>query len=293
MIMWDMASRTLFVKRVTCLQRRARWSAFKKQAIKKSVEVLSYYSVSIPKGFLLAHPLRQRHDHGTRGQGNTRPVHTLLCCTACVHCFKLHRWCLSEREQHFSFKKRNLKKKKYICLSFFKAKFLQLQLNWQKLQLQQLFVAISTCFTVTLQTVVNIAERPLHYIRQHGLYFEEFCFFSTKHTVSVSRVVYYVSITQGQTRSSSFRTRAVSAFTAHRLISLMQSKHVINGPSQPPLFVVRQTLKSNVSTMGGKKICWHGRSADVRYFSHAEKSFILLLFFFFDSAWKGRFFCSN
>lgn len=68
--------------------------------------------------------------------------------------------------------------------------------------------------------------------------------------ISISRIVYYVSITQGQTRS--FRTRAVSAFTAHRLISVMQSKHVINGPSQPPLFVVRQTLKSNVSTMGGR-----------------------------------------
>lgn len=29
-----------------------------------------------------------------------------------------------------------------------------------------------------------------------------------------------------------------------------------------------------------EKICWHGRSADVRYFSHAEISFILLLLFF-------------
>lgn len=82
-----------------------------------------------------------------------------------------------------------------------------------------------------------------------------FCFFffyqqSILCCISISRIVYYVSITQGQTRS--FRTRAVSAFTAHRLISVMQSKHVINGPSQPPLFVVRQTLKSNVSTMGGR-----------------------------------------
>lgn len=79
--------------------------------------------------------------------------------------------------------------------------------------------------------------------------------FSSKlqNCINVSRAVYYVSITQGQTQSSSFRTCAVSAFTAHRLISLMQSKHVINGPSQPPLFVVRQTLKSNVSTMGGKE----------------------------------------
>lgn len=47
---------------------------------------------------------------------------------------------------------------------------------------------------------------------------------------------------------------AVSASAAHRLIPLMQSKHVINGPSQPALFVVRQTLKSNVSTMGGRGI---------------------------------------
>ncbi len=108
---------------------------------------------------------------------------------------------------------------------------------------------------------------------------KRFFFFNKTYSISVRRVVYWVSITQGQTWSSSFRTCAVSAFTAHRLISLMQSKHVINGPSQPPLFVVRQTLKSNVSTMGGKKICWHGRSADVRYFSHAENSFILLLFF--------------
>lgn len=69
----------------------------------------------------------------------------------------------------------------------------------------------------------------------------------------VSRAVYYISITEGQPQSSSFRTCAVSALTAHRLISLMQSKHVINGPSQPPLFVVRQTLKSNVSTMGGRE----------------------------------------
>lgn len=179
------------------------------------------------------------------------------------------------------FQKQNFNKKKYIYLSFFNAKFLQLQLNVQKLQLQQSFVAVSTCFTVTLQTVVNIAEGPLHDIRQHGLYFEEvFFFFNKTYCISGSRVVYYVSITQGQTRSSSFRTCAVSAFTAHRLISLMQSKHVINGPSQPPLFVVRQTLKSNVSTMGGKKICWHGRSADVGYFSHAENSFILPLFLF-------------
>lgn len=109
-------------------------------------------------------------------------------------------------------------------------------------------------------------------------------FFNKAYCIGVSGAVYYVSIIQGQARSSSFRTRAVSAFTAHRLISLMQSKHVINGPSQQPLFVVRQTLKSNVSTMGGKKICWHGRSADVRCFRlHAEISFILLLSFF-DSA---------
>lgn len=71
--------------------------------------------------------------------------------------------------------------------------------------------------------------------------------------IGVSSAVYYISITQGQPQSSSFRTCAVSALTAHRLISLMQSKHVINGPSQPPLFVVRQTLKSNVSTMGGRE----------------------------------------
>lgn len=83
------------------------------------------------------------------------------------------------------FQKQNFNKKKYIYLSFFNAKFLQLQLNVQKLQLQQSFVAVSTCFTVTLQTVVNIAEGPLHDIRQHGLYFEEVFFFSTKHTVSV------------------------------------------------------------------------------------------------------------
>lgn len=70
--------------------------------------------------------------------------------------------------------------------------------------------------------------------------------------MNATTAVYYISITQGQTQSSSFRARAVSAFTAHRLIPLMQSKHVINGPSQPPLFVVRQTLKSNVSTMGGR-----------------------------------------
>lgn len=97
--------------------------------------------------------------------------------------------------------------------------------------------------------------------------------------ITVRRGVYRVSITQGQTRSSPFRTRAVSAFTAHRLISVMQSKHVINGPSQPPLFVVRQTLKSNVSTMGGKKISRSSRSADVRLFSCAEKSFILFPLF--------------
>lgn len=63
----------------------------------------------------------------------------------------------------------------------------------------------------------------------------------------------------------------------------MQSKHVINGPSQPALFVVRQTLKSNVSTMGGMKICWHGRSADVRFFRlHAKNVFYFASFSFFD-----------
>lgn len=127
---------------------------------------------------------------------------------------------------------------------------------------------------------MNIAEGPLHYIQQHGLYFAVI-FFNKNTLYPCTHSCLLCSITQGQTWSSSFRTRTVSAFTAHRLISLMQSKHVINGPSQPPLFVVRQTLKSNVSTMGGKKICWHGRSADVRYFSHAENCFILLLFSFF------------
>lgn len=66
--------------------------------------------------------------------------------------------------------------------------------------------------------------------------------------------VYFVWVSQGRSRSSSFRSWAVSASAAHRLIPLMQSKHVINGPSQPALFVVRQTLKSNVSTMGGRGI---------------------------------------
>lgn len=90
------------------------------------------------------------------------------------------------------------------------------------------------------------------YKSQHGLFLLFFFFYqqSILCCISISGIVYYVSITQGQTRS--FRTRAVSAFTAHRLISVMQSKHVINGPSQPPLFVVRQTLKSNVSTVGGR-----------------------------------------
>lgn len=130
-----------------------------------------------------------------------------------------------------------------------------------------------------------------YYIWQHGFYSAEI-YFNKTYCISVSRPVCYVSITQGQTRSSSFRTHAVSAFTAHRLISLMQSKHVINGPSQPALFVVRQTLKSNVSTMGGMKICWHGRSADVRFFRlHAKNVFYFASFSFFDPTWKGRFFC--
>lgn len=84
---------------------------------------------------------------------------------------------------------------------------------------------------------------------------------------NATTAVWHVSITQGQTQSSSFRTRAASAFTAHGLIPLMQSKHVINGPSQPPLFVVRQTLKSNVSTMGeGGKSAGAAKSADERCF---------------------------
>lgn len=107
-------------------------------------------------------------------------------------------------------------------------------------------------------------------------------FFPQKHCncTDVSRAVYYVSITQGQTQSSSFRTCAVSAFTAHRFIPLMQSKHVINGPSQPPLFVVRQTFKSNVSTMeGGKK---SARTAKVLMLGvSATQRFLLFCIFFY------------
>lgn len=133
-----------------------------------------------------------------------------------------------------------------------------------------------------LQPHYQPLKGSLLYIQQCGLYFVEIFFFfyqqSSQCTIATSRGVYQVSITQGQTKSSSFRTLAVSAFTAHRLISVMQSKHVINGPSQPPLFVVRQTLKSNVSTIGGKKTSRHSRSADVMGFRNAGNSFILPFF---------------
>lgn len=72
--------------------------------------------------------------------------------------------------------------------------------------------------------------------------------------IDVNRAVFCVCVGQGQNQSLSFRSAAVSSSAAHRVIPLMQSKHVINGPSQPALFVVRQTLKSNVSTMGGRGI---------------------------------------
>lgn len=72
--------------------------------------------------------------------------------------------------------------------------------------------------------------------------------------IDVNRAVFCVCVRQGQNQSSSSRSAAVSSSAAHRVIPLMQSKHVINGPSQPALFVVRQTLKSNVSTMGGRGI---------------------------------------
>lgn len=94
---------------------------------------------------------------------------------------------------------------------------------------------------------------------------------------NATTAVYHVSITQGQTQSSSFWARAVSAFTAHGLIPLMQSKHVINGPSQPPLFVVRQTLKSNVSTMGaGENLLARQKVLMRGVFSHAVISFTSL-----------------
>lgn len=70
--------------------------------------------------------------------------------------------------------------------------------------------------------------------------------------IDVNRAVLRLCVGQGQQQSSS--CRSVSPSAAHGVIPLMQSKHVINGPSQPALFVVRQTLKSNVSTMGGRGI---------------------------------------
>lgn len=100
-------------------------------------------------------------------------------------------------------------------------------------------------FAARLQTATSTSEGLQHRVQQHG---PDFLIPNILYHWKQSCLLYY----QGQTRSSSFRTRAVSAFPAHRLVSLMQSKHVINGPSQPPLIVVRQTLKSNVSTMGGK-----------------------------------------
>lgn len=119
------------------------------------------------------------------------------------------------------------------------------------------------------------------YKPQHGLFLLFFYQQSILCCISISRIVYYVSITQGQTRS--FRTRAVSAFTAHRLISVMQSKHVINGPSQPPLFVVRQTLKSNVSTMGGRN---SPGTAEVLMLGISATLRILFLPFFFKLGMK-------
>lgn len=94
---------------------------------------------------------------------------------------------------------------------------------------------------------------------------------------NATAAVCHVSITQGQTQSSSFRARAVSAVTARGLNPLMQSKHVINGPSQPPLFVVRQTLKSNVSTMAaGENLLARQKVLMRGVFSHAEISFTTL-----------------
>lgn len=94
---------------------------------------------------------------------------------------------------------------------------------------------------------------------------------------NATTAVCHVSIIQGQTQSSSLRALAVSAVTAHGLIPLMQSKHVINGPSQPPLFVVRQTLKSNVSTMAaGENLLARQKVLMRGVFSHAEISFTSL-----------------
>lgn len=107
-------------------------------------------------------------------------------------------------------------------------------------------------FTLAITSIVedSAVQTPIQHC---GHYYVNILPSYKTYCINICTVVYYVSVTQGQTRSSSFRTCAVSAFTAHRLISLMQSKHVINGPSQPPLFVVRQTLKSNVSTKGERK----------------------------------------
>lgn len=165
-----MASYMLFVKRVTCPQWRIHAEvAFKKQAIKKSAEVLSYYSDSAPKGFC-------SHTHFVKDMTMTpRDRETPGLCThyyAALHGLSVLNQtdgvCLRGGNTFFQNKKKK-KMNKYYLFRFFKTKFLQLQLNLQ--QLQQLFVATSTCFTVTLQTVVKIAVGPVHYVRQHGLYF--------------------------------------------------------------------------------------------------------------------------
>lgn len=69
----------------------------------------------------------------------------------------------------------------------------------------------------------------------------------------------------------------------------MQSKHVINGASQPALFVVQHTLESNVSTMGGRKAPGTAEVLTLAV-SAAQKSFILPSF---SLSANERSFCSG
>lgn len=98
---------------------RARSSVFKKQAIKKSVEVLSYYSLSVPKGFC-SHTNFVKDMTTTPGDRETPGL-----CThyyAALHGFTVSNYTdgVYPRESNTFFKKTKLKKKKYIYLPFFK-----------------------------------------------------------------------------------------------------------------------------------------------------------------------------
>lgn len=121
LIMLDKASHTLFVKRghLSTAASTAEVPS-RNRPLRNHLKCSFSHSVSIPKGFCShTHFVKNMTMHPGTGKHQACAVCThYYCCTACVHHFRLHRWCFVRESMTLKKTKQNTKNKNIFIQPF-------------------------------------------------------------------------------------------------------------------------------------------------------------------------------